>query len=181
MYTSFNDYLEKKHPEYFEEGFGTWVGQKVDQGAKGLGRLGNAAISGLGRGVISGVKRAGETLKHGGNPFTQSGREINRQLADRSNVQQSVGGNEIQQKMISATQKAILLNDPEKFLRTAYGVYKKMGGDREIMYKRRTPYSGSPVRDPYSVRKTNPYSGSEEASPEELADLSDYLARKTFN
>jgi hypothetical protein len=66
--------------EPYIEGLGTMVGKGVDwatgkmaglagSGAKGLGkavgRMGNAAISGLGGGVMRGAQRAGRALMHG--------------------------------------------------------------------------------------------------------------------
>tara|TARA_Y100000034_G_scaffold43496_3_gene53121 strand:- start:39020 stop:39571 length:552 start_codon:yes stop_codon:yes gene_type:complete len=69
MYTNFNDFLEKKHPEYLDEGVGSWLGTQADKlggaMAKGAGRVANAAVSGLGAGAMAGARRAGNVLMHG--------------------------------------------------------------------------------------------------------------------
>jgi len=67
---TFNEFLEAKHPEYLEEGVGSWLGDKFDRGAealvRGISRGAGAAARGVGRGAKAtarGVKTAGENYK----------------------------------------------------------------------------------------------------------------------
>lgn len=102
---TFQEFLESKNEPQFDEGLGSWVGQKLGQGAdlaaKGIGRLGNAAVSGLGAGMMQGAKRFGNVLMQGN------------------------AANQAEQWGLQA-QKAAKSGDPQQFKAMAQSVYKQM-------------------------------------------------------
>jgi hypothetical protein len=105
MYMNFNEFLEDKHPEYLDEGIGSWVGNKLGQGADavtgGVSRMANAAVSGMGAGAMAGMKRAGNVMMQG----------------QDSNASQQMG---------LMAQKAAMSGDPENWKQVAKQIYKQM-------------------------------------------------------
>lgn len=95
---TFQQFLEEKR---IEEGLGTWMGQGVDAAARGLGRLGHAAASGLGAGTMAGMKRAGNVLMQGN------------------------AGNQAQKWGLDA-QKAAMTGDPKQFVQVGKMILQQM-------------------------------------------------------
>jgi hypothetical protein len=109
MYMNFNEFLEDKHPEYLDEGIGSWVGNKLGQGVdavgRGVGRMANAAVSGAGAGAMAGMKRAGNVMMQG----------------QDSNASQQMG---------LMAQKAAMSGDPENWKQVSAQIYKQMSQER---------------------------------------------------
>lgn len=101
---SFKEYCEQRDQE-LEEGLGQWAGGMADKavgmGAKALGRMGNAAVSGLGHGVMQGAQRGWGALTQG------------------------QGSNQTHNWGLMA-QKAAASGDPQQFKAAANVVYKQM-------------------------------------------------------
>lgn len=101
---TFKEYC-KQRDQQLEEGLGSWMGGIADKatamGAKGIGRMGNAAISGLGHGIMQGAQR-------GWNALTQG-----------------QGSNQAHQLGLMA-QKAAMSGDPDQFKVAANTIYKQM-------------------------------------------------------
>ena len=101
---TFREYCEQRDQQ-LEEGLGRWAGGVADKVVGGAGklagRMSNAAVSGLGTGLMQGAKRGWNTMMQG-------------QGANQNH------------KWGMQAQKAAMSGDPQQFLATAKTIYKQM-------------------------------------------------------
>lgn len=106
MHMSFNDFLEDKHPEYLDEGIGSWVGNKLGQGidavGRGIGRVENAAGSGLDSNAAQqmGLMAQKAAMSGDSEQFKQAAKQIYKQMrqAQRQSTNQPNQGQPQQQQ-----------------------------------------------------------------------------------
>lgn len=101
---TFQKYCEQRDQK-LKEGLGSWAGGMADTAAgaigKGLGKVGNAAMTGIGHGIMQGAKRGWGTYTQG------------------------QGSNQTHNWGMMA-QKAAMSGDPDQFASAARFIYKQM-------------------------------------------------------